>query len=176
MNKYNDKYDIHFTGIYYPFFVMIEGSNSGWNKIMNCDPKYKTKQFIEDCARDSEEGEALKQNLINNWKNVKNPIYALCRFNLMEIVTRYIFNIVLFCLIVYIEFETKFFISWLVVLCICIILFVATFWLWLEIVWVYPIIDEDDGIVIDKGRKVTTKSTTNGTTKGRTDSGSGWKE
>ena len=127
---------------------MMEGCNSGWCFMINSDPKQVTKKFITDCATDQAEADELKQKIIDNWKSIKNPIYALCRFNLMEIVIKYISNIILFVIIVVIEFNREFFIAWFIVICLCIIIFIITFWFWLEIIWEYPIIDKDDAVVI----------------------------
>eukprot|EP00483_Globobulimina_turgida_P011687 UN11709 len=111
--------------------------------IVNCDPKQITQSFIKKCSRNQAEADELKINALNNWKYLKDPIYALCRINLIEIVIKYLTNVILFVIIAVISYNDENidnFGGWFIVLCFCMVLFVISFWFWLETVWQHPLI------------------------------------
>eukprot|EP01084_Bolivina_argentea_P248545 415770_1 len=138
-------------GIYYPILTLIRGCNSGWMFILMCDPKQITESFIKKCSRDQTEADQLKVNTMNNWSYVKGPIYALCRINLTEIVIKYLIHIILLIIIAVISYNDKNinnFNGWFIIMCLSMVIFIISFWFWLEIVWQYPVIYEH--VFIDK--------------------------
>ena len=110
---------------------MLCGVNTGYQFILNCDPKEMTKEFILENSDNQEIANGIKDKLYSNWKNIKNEIYLLSRFNLMEVIIKYISNIIIFMIVSIIISNDKYYND------------IYILWLVARIRWIYPMLHHD---------------------------------